>query len=321
VPRIRSIHPEQWTDDQFVTCEPLARLLALGLRNEADDNGIFDWNPIKLKMRLLPADNCDVTELLGRLEATGQIIRFTDEASGKPYGMIRNFQKYQKPKKPSFTRPVPSGPLPSGYSLSPAYRVEAASETSREPPGAEPVRHRFGNRPAEGSGGGSEEGENSALRPAPVSDLVRTSPIPDNPIRRRLGNPPAEGGEWENGKPAPAANSPLLEVLLQAGWSRVQAGTPKAIALLRRWQTDGVSVATLTEAVALAKRRCGALPNSPAYLRGIVDDLVNEHSEESHGNDNGRSAGATHCGLGAKDYTEGAAQRLEDLPWTDARLR
>lgn len=27
--RIRSTHPEQWSDDQFVSCSPLARLLAL----------------------------------------------------------------------------------------------------------------------------------------------------------------------------------------------------------------------------------------------------------------------------------------------------
>jgi hypothetical protein len=51
VPRIRSLHPEQFTDDQFVSCSPLARLLALGVRNQSDDNGIFEWNPVKLKMR------------------------------------------------------------------------------------------------------------------------------------------------------------------------------------------------------------------------------------------------------------------------------
>ena len=73
--RIRSIHPEQWTDDQFVTTSPLARLVALGIRNEADDNGVFEWNPIKLKMRLLPADNCDMDSLLGELLSTKQIRR------------------------------------------------------------------------------------------------------------------------------------------------------------------------------------------------------------------------------------------------------
>ena len=31
--RIRSIFPNQWTDDGFVSCSPLARLLAIALRN------------------------------------------------------------------------------------------------------------------------------------------------------------------------------------------------------------------------------------------------------------------------------------------------
>lgn len=117
--RIRSIHPEQWTDDRFVTCSPLARLLAIGIRNEADDNGVFEWNPIKLKMRILPADNCDVAQLLTELTATNQVLQF--EASGKAYGLIRSFQKYQKPKKPTFYHPVPTEPLPNGYALSASY--------------------------------------------------------------------------------------------------------------------------------------------------------------------------------------------------------
>ena len=56
MPRIRSVHPGQWTDENFVSCRPTARLLALGLRNEADDQGIFEWKPLTLKMRLFAAD-------------------------------------------------------------------------------------------------------------------------------------------------------------------------------------------------------------------------------------------------------------------------
>ena len=115
--RIRSIHPEQWTDDQFVSCSPLARLLALGIRNEADDNGIFEWNVIKLKMRLMPADNCDVPVLLNELQSTQQIIRY--EVDGKAYGVIRSFQRFQRPKEPTFKHPLPpvSVSLPHGYSF------------------------------------------------------------------------------------------------------------------------------------------------------------------------------------------------------------
>lgn len=284
MPRIRSIHPEQWTDDKFVTCEPLARLLALGLRNEADDNGIFDWNPIKLKMRLLPADNCDVEALLERLQCTEQIFRFTDEDTGKTFGMIRNFQRYQKPKKPSFTRPVPTGPLPSGYSLSKAFRSEDFSGASRSGTDSEPVRNRSANPAAEGE---------------------------------------VRGREKEDQDPAAAheAGIPLGQVLVAAGWTRTQVYTPKTTALLKTWQARGVEAQTLREAVALARQRCdGRLPNSPTYLRGIVEDL-GQKDGETHGSDNSRSARSTHSGLGTKDYTEGAARRLEDLPWAAAGLQ
>src|SRR4051794_19179480 len=37
--RIRSIHPRLFTDEAFVSCLPLARLLLLGIWTEADDHG------------------------------------------------------------------------------------------------------------------------------------------------------------------------------------------------------------------------------------------------------------------------------------------
>ena len=103
--RIRSTHPGQWTDEDFVECSPLARLLCLGLRNEADDKGIFEWKPKGMKMRLLPADNADVDGLLAELVANNQIKGF--EHQGKKYGAIRNFRKYQSPKTPNDVYPIP----------------------------------------------------------------------------------------------------------------------------------------------------------------------------------------------------------------------
>ena len=103
--RIRSIYPEQWTDEDFVTCSPLARLLAIAIRNEADDNGVFEWKPIAIKMRLLPADDCDVSALLGELVSTNQVYRF--EVNGKKFGAIRNFTTFQKPKTPKYKYPEP----------------------------------------------------------------------------------------------------------------------------------------------------------------------------------------------------------------------
>ena len=101
--RIRSVHPGLWTDERFMEVSPLARLLFIGIWNECDDKGSFEWSPIKLKARLLPVDNCDVVALLAELESTGSVIRY--EMSGRKFGAVRNFTRYQRPKKPNSTYP------------------------------------------------------------------------------------------------------------------------------------------------------------------------------------------------------------------------
>jgi hypothetical protein len=101
--RIRSIHPGLWTDERFVCASPMARLFFMGLWNECDDYGSFEWSPLKLKMRLLPADNADAAALLAELEEAGSVMRY--EASGKAFGAVRNFCQYQRPKKPHAAHP------------------------------------------------------------------------------------------------------------------------------------------------------------------------------------------------------------------------
>lgn len=102
--RIRSIHPGQWTDEEFVSLSFAARLLAIALRNEADDQGVFEWKPVGLKMRLMPADNVDLAVLLDELIEKRAIMRF--EIDGRMLGAIRNFRRYQKPKIPNSVHPI-----------------------------------------------------------------------------------------------------------------------------------------------------------------------------------------------------------------------
>lgn len=101
--RIRSVHPGFFTDEDLVSVSMGARLLFIGLGIEADDKGIFEWKPLTIKMRLFPADNVSVEELLAELSAVGAIRQF--EAQGKKYGAIRNFRKFQKPKTPNNIHP------------------------------------------------------------------------------------------------------------------------------------------------------------------------------------------------------------------------
>lgn len=97
--RIRSIHPGLWTDERFASVSMAARLLFIGIWNECDDQGLFEWSPLKLKMRLLPADHVDAAQLLIELAAAGMILSY--EVDGRTFGSVRNFGKYQRPKKPS----------------------------------------------------------------------------------------------------------------------------------------------------------------------------------------------------------------------------
>lgn len=101
--RIRSVHPGLWTDERFVSASPMARLLFMGIWNECDDVGSFEWSPLKLKMRILPADAADASALLTELVEAGSVLKY--EIDGKAYGAVRNFCQYQRPKKPTSTYP------------------------------------------------------------------------------------------------------------------------------------------------------------------------------------------------------------------------
>jgi len=96
--RIRSIHPGFFTDEEMVSVSAFARLLFLGLLTESDDGGVFEWKPVSLKMRIFPADNVDLPALLEELIQAGRVTRYSVE--GRQYGAVRNFCKYQRPKKP-----------------------------------------------------------------------------------------------------------------------------------------------------------------------------------------------------------------------------
>lgn len=128
--RIRSVHPGLFTDDNYMGLSPLARLLVIGVWCESDDQGIFEWRPRTLKARLLPADNVDIEALLAELVDGQFVTPFT--SGGRNYGAVRNFRKYQRPKKPNSIHPLP---------------VEYRTYVALCEDGSEPVPHQF---PTEG---------------------------------------------------------------------------------------------------------------------------------------------------------------------------
>ena len=55
-------------------------------------------------MRILPAESCDIGELLAELLKAGMIQRYEIEA--QCYGAVRNFRKFQRPEKPNAIHPL-----------------------------------------------------------------------------------------------------------------------------------------------------------------------------------------------------------------------
>lgn len=104
--RIRSIHPGLFTDDAFAALSERAQIFLIGLWTEADDQGAFEWNAAKLRMRLRPIKDGDVDPILEELAAANTIKSY--ELAGRKYGAIRNFRKWQRPRKPNSVYPMPS---------------------------------------------------------------------------------------------------------------------------------------------------------------------------------------------------------------------
>jgi hypothetical protein len=103
--RIRSIHPGIWTDEDFAGLSMAARVLYFGILTEADDHGVFEWKPTGLKMRIFPADKISVEPLLNELISADKVSRVNID--GRDYGLVRNFCKYQRPKKPTYRHLLP----------------------------------------------------------------------------------------------------------------------------------------------------------------------------------------------------------------------
>jgi len=165
--RIRSIHPGLYTDEAHASVSIPARWLWIGILGEADDNGIFEWKPLQLKMRVFPADSIDVVPLLAELAAANIIRAF--EVDGRALGAVRNFCRYQRPRKPQARFPLPA---------------EFRSYVAQGATGAEPDHHEDGPVP-----------QKSELPPLQLT-LV-PSPSETSPQMKEEGGRMDGGGEKE----------------------------------------------------------------------------------------------------------------------------
>ncbi|WP_158914056.1 hypothetical protein [Caulobacter sp. S45] len=191
--RIRSVHPTLFTDEAWVACSAVARLLYIGLWTDADDQGVFEWKPLQIKMRLLAGDDLDAAILLAELLAGGLVARF--EAGGRSYGAIKAFRAFQRPKKPNAVHPLP-------LALRPYVGLTDADLPSPEAsPMAELFPHRFGTgselSPQMEDGGGREgEGEEDS---SPDGDSSVSEQVPGS-----IARPESELQSLSTAHPTPA---------------------------------------------------------------------------------------------------------------------
>lgn len=134
--RIRSVHPSLFTDEAWVSCSPLARILYIGLWTDADDQGLFEWKPLQLKMRLLPGDAGDCAAMLAEIESAGLICRF--QVGDRKYGAIKGFRKFQRPQKPNAIHPLPEN-MAEYVGISPTAPAPVPDQYDTPPVEAQPM--------------------------------------------------------------------------------------------------------------------------------------------------------------------------------------
>lgn len=95
MPRARNIKPAFFTNDELGDMPPLTRLLFAGLWCVADRAGRLEDRPKKIKMEVLPYDDCDVDAMLWELHAHKFIVRYV--ADGESLIEICKWAKHQRP--------------------------------------------------------------------------------------------------------------------------------------------------------------------------------------------------------------------------------
>ena len=160
--RIRSVHPGLFTDEAFVCLSDAAQVFFIGLWTECDDQGAFEWKPVQLRLKLRGNKDGGVEPILAELEEANCIKAYQYE--GRKYGLVRNFQRFQRPKKPNSIHFIP-----------PEFRTYVGLKSDGSEPthhsdddSSDPVPHQFptsGEKsPQMEDGGGRREKEEEGGR-------------------------------------------------------------------------------------------------------------------------------------------------------------
>jgi hypothetical protein len=127
--RMRTIKPGFFTNDVLAEVEPLGRILFAGLWTLADRAGRLEDRPRKIKVEILPYDECDIESLLAQLAERRFITRY--DVNGTHYIQIRAFDKHQCPNIKETPSTIP--PPPDAEVRTVVASVEHDTSTMRAP--------------------------------------------------------------------------------------------------------------------------------------------------------------------------------------------
>lgn len=99
----RILNSNIWSNENFASMPPMARLLQIGIINMADDQGRMKAHPAYLRSHIFPYDDVDVEDItmwLSTIESHGTAALY--EVDGKAYLQLLNWWEYQTP---SFAAP------------------------------------------------------------------------------------------------------------------------------------------------------------------------------------------------------------------------
>lgn len=233
--RIRSVHPGFFTDDVAALLSERAQLLLIGIWTQCDDQGVFEWKPGQLKLRLKPGWSgtpAEVAVALDELEAADMLKKIT--VGNVSYGIVRNFRKWQRPKKPTKVYPLP----PEHRAYVGLARTGAALNGGEFPTGGE-----LDGSDADEFGTGSGELDGDETDPSGEPDPPSSEPSSERRPRKRrssseIGQQRKEGGgrnEPPIGVHSPSSreSSPVMPGAREA--AEIEKWTPR-LAGYRPWE-------------------------------------------------------------------------------------
>ena len=171
--RTRSIKPSFFKNEYLAECEPLARLLFVGLWTLADRDGRLELRPARIKAEIFPYENCDIGSLLGQLADRGFVRAY--ESGDIRVLEIPKFGDHQRCHPDERTEGLPSPEESTEIAVFPERDAKPGNPTT-EP----------GNFPA-----------NCAFNPSSSTSFnPSTGSAPSKPAKRRTSSKPADPLRW-----------------------------------------------------------------------------------------------------------------------------